>query len=66
MIAGETSLAYDEIFTLTLITGRTVGIGAYLVRLGQVRMFLLYITHNIEANYSNKSTHHPHWCIRFE
>ena len=35
MIAGETSVAYDEIFTLTLVTGRSVGIGAYLVRLGQ-------------------------------
>jgi acetyl-CoA carboxylase/biotin carboxylase 1 len=35
LIAGETSRAYDEIFTLTLVVGRTVGIGAYLVRLGQ-------------------------------
>jgi acetyl-CoA carboxylase/biotin carboxylase 1 len=35
LIAGETSRAYDAIFTLTLVIGRTVGIGAYLVRLGQ-------------------------------
>mmetsp|Transcript_9843 Transcript_9843/g.16193 ORF Transcript_9843/g.16193 Transcript_9843/m.16193 type:complete len:2349 (-) Transcript_9843:1208-8254(-) len=35
MIAGETSHAYDDIFTLTFVTARTVGIGAYLVRLGQ-------------------------------
>ncbi len=35
LIAGETSRAYEEIFTLTLVIGRTVGIGAYLVRLGQ-------------------------------
>eukprot|EP00958_Prasinococcus_capsulatus_P024488 scaffold3827_cov394-Prasinococcus_capsulatus_cf.AAC.7 len=35
MIAGETSLAYDETFTLNYITGRSVGIGAYLCRLGQ-------------------------------
>jgi acetyl-CoA carboxylase/biotin carboxylase 1 len=35
LIAGETSRAYDEIFTLTMVVGRTVGIGAYLVRLGQ-------------------------------
>ena len=35
MIAGETSKAYDDIFTLTVVTGRSVGIGAYLVRLGQ-------------------------------
>lgn len=35
LIAGETSSAYQDIFTLTLVLGRTVGIGAYLVRLGQ-------------------------------
>jgi acetyl-CoA carboxylase / biotin carboxylase 1 len=35
LIAGETSRAYDDIFTLTIVLGRTVGIGAYLVRLGQ-------------------------------
>jgi acetyl-CoA carboxylase / biotin carboxylase 1 len=35
LIAGETSIAYKEIFTLTIVLGRTVGIGAYLVRLGQ-------------------------------
>jgi len=35
MIAGETSRAYEDIFTITQVTGRTVGIGAYLVRLGQ-------------------------------
>ncbi|KAJ3200650.1 acetyl-coenzyme-A carboxylase [Entophlyctis luteolus] len=34
-IAGETSRAYEEIFTATLVTCRSVGIGAYLVRLGQ-------------------------------
>lgn len=35
LIAGETSKAYDEIFTLSYVTGRSVGIGAYLNRLGQ-------------------------------
>lgn len=35
LIAGETSHAYDDIFTMTIVLGRTVGIGAYLVRLGQ-------------------------------
>jgi acetyl-CoA carboxylase/biotin carboxylase 1 len=35
MIAGETSAAYRDIFTITLVTARSVGIGAYLVRLGQ-------------------------------
>lgn len=31
LIAGETSRAYDNIFTITLVTARLVGIGAYLV-----------------------------------
>ena len=35
LIAGETSRAYKDIVTLTVVTGRSVGIGAYLVRLGQ-------------------------------
>jgi len=35
LIAGETSRAYAETFTLSYITGRSVGIGAYLCRLGQ-------------------------------
>lgn len=34
LIAGETSRAYEDIFTITLVTCRSVGIGAYLVRLG--------------------------------
>ena len=34
-IARETSLAYEEIFTLTYVMGLTVGIGAYVTRLGQ-------------------------------
>ena len=35
MIAGEQSAAYAEAFTLSYVTGRSVGIGAYLCRLGQ-------------------------------
>ncbi|KXT08481.1 hypothetical protein AC579_4424 [Pseudocercospora musae] len=35
LIAGETSRAYEDVFTCTLVTCRSVGIGAYLVRLGQ-------------------------------
>ncbi|KAJ1675880.1 acetyl-coenzyme-A carboxylase [Spiromyces aspiralis] len=35
LIAGATSRAYQDIFTVTLVTCRSVGIGAYLVRLGQ-------------------------------
>jgi acetyl-CoA carboxylase/biotin carboxylase 1 len=35
MIAGEQSAAYADAFTLSYISGRSVGIGAYLCRLGQ-------------------------------
>lgn len=35
MIAGESSLAYNEILTYNYVTCRAIGIGAYLVRLGQ-------------------------------
>lgn len=35
LIAGETSQAVREIFTATIVTGRSVGIGAYLARLGE-------------------------------
>jgi len=35
MIAGETSQAYNEVVTFNMVTCRAVGIGAYLVRLGQ-------------------------------
>jgi acetyl-CoA carboxylase carboxyltransferase component len=35
MIAGETSRAYNEVFTLNYVAARSVGIGAYLNRLGQ-------------------------------
>ncbi|XP_041957093.1 acetyl-CoA carboxylase isoform X3 [Alosa sapidissima] len=34
-IAGESSLAYQEIITISMVTCRAIGIGAYLVRLGQ-------------------------------
>lgn len=35
MIAGETSRAYEDIVTISLVTCRAIGIGAYVVRLGQ-------------------------------
>lgn len=35
MIAGETSQAYEEIVTFSMVSCRAIGIGAYLVRLGQ-------------------------------
>ncbi|XP_045467140.1 acetyl-CoA carboxylase isoform X2 [Harmonia axyridis] len=35
MIAGETSKAYNEIVTFSMVTCRAIGIGSYLIRLGQ-------------------------------
>ena len=35
LIAGETSAAYEDAFTLSYVTGRSVGIGAYINRLAQ-------------------------------
>ncbi|XP_078582269.1 acetyl-CoA carboxylase-like [Branchiostoma floridae x Branchiostoma japonicum] len=35
MIAGETSLAYQDVVTISLVSCRAIGIGSYLVRLGQ-------------------------------
>ncbi|XP_076778578.1 acetyl-CoA carboxylase 2 isoform X2 [Arvicanthis niloticus] len=35
MIAGEASLAYEKTVTISMVTCRALGIGAYLVRLGQ-------------------------------
>ena len=37
MIAGETARAYRDTFTLSYISGRCVGIGAYLVRRARAR-----------------------------
>ncbi|KAK7934090.1 hypothetical protein WMY93_004986 [Mugilogobius chulae] len=34
-IAGESSQAYEDIITISMVTCRAIGIGAYLVRLGQ-------------------------------
>jgi acetyl-CoA carboxylase/biotin carboxylase 1 len=54
MIAGETSRAYEETFTLTLVTGRTVGIGAYLVRLGNHGYRLSILTLSGQRTIQNK------------
>uniref|UniRef100_A0A803VTR9 acetyl-CoA carboxylase n=1 Tax=Ficedula albicollis TaxID=59894 RepID=A0A803VTR9_FICAL len=35
MIAGESSLAYESVITISLVSCRAIGIGAYVVRLGQ-------------------------------
>ncbi len=35
MIAGETSQAYQDVVTMSMVSARAIGIGSYLVRLGQ-------------------------------
>ena len=37
-IAGESARAYNEVLTLSCVTGRSNGIGAYMNRLGQRRI----------------------------
>lgn len=51
MIAGETSRAYQDIVTISLVTCRAIGIGAYLVRLGQ-RVIQIENSHIILTGYS--------------
>nr|XP_023016054.1 acetyl-CoA carboxylase [Leptinotarsa decemlineata] len=51
MIAGETSIAYNEIVTISMVTCRAIGIGSYLVRLGQ-RVIQIENSHIILTGYS--------------
>jgi acetyl-CoA carboxylase / biotin carboxylase 1 len=51
LIASETSKAYDDIVTISLVTCRTIGIGSYLVRLGQ-RVIQIDNSHIILTGYA--------------
>lgn len=51
MIAGESSRAYDEVVTISMVSCRAIGIGAYLVRLGQ-RVIQIENSHIILTGYS--------------
>jgi acetyl-CoA carboxylase/biotin carboxylase 1 len=51
MVAGETSRAYDEVVTISMVTCRAIGIGSYLVRLGQ-RVIQIENSHIILTGYS--------------
>ncbi|XP_063237346.1 acetyl-CoA carboxylase isoform X2 [Bacillus rossius redtenbacheri] len=51
MIAGETSSAYQEIVTISMVTCRAIGIGSYLVRLGQ-RVIQIENSHICLTGYS--------------
>ncbi|XP_017756170.1 PREDICTED: acetyl-CoA carboxylase isoform X1 [Eufriesea mexicana] len=50
MIAGETSKAYNEIVTISIVSCRAIGIGAYLIRLGQ-RVIQIENSHIILTGY---------------
>lgn len=51
LIAGETSQAYKEIVTISIVSCRAIGIGSYLVRLGQ-RVIQIDNSHIILTGYS--------------
>ncbi|CAH1397030.1 unnamed protein product [Nezara viridula] len=51
MIAGETSAAYEEVITMSMVSCRAIGIGSYLVRLGQ-RVIQIENSHIILTGYS--------------
>ncbi|EZA53363.1 Acetyl-CoA carboxylase [Ooceraea biroi] len=50
LIAGETSRAYDQIITISIVSCRAIGIGAYLLRLGQ-RVIQIENSHIILTGY---------------
>ncbi|XP_044017806.1 acetyl-CoA carboxylase isoform X2 [Aphidius gifuensis] len=50
MIAGETSKAYDDIVTISIASCRAIGIGSYLLRLGQ-RVIQIENSHIILTGY---------------
>lgn len=51
MIAGETSRAYQDIVTISMVSCHAVGIGAYLVRLGE-RVIQIENSHIILTGYN--------------
>ncbi|XP_025161543.1 acetyl-CoA carboxylase isoform X2 [Harpegnathos saltator] len=50
LIAGETSRAYEEIITISVVSCRAIGIGSYLLRLGQ-RVIQIENSHIILTGY---------------
>ncbi|KAL9876922.1 acetyl-CoA carboxylase isoform 1-T1 [Glossina fuscipes fuscipes] len=51
LIAGETSKAYEDIVTISMVTCRAIGIGAYVVRLSQ-RVIQIENSHIILTGYA--------------
>ncbi|XP_015790405.1 acetyl-CoA carboxylase-like isoform X1 [Tetranychus urticae] len=52
LIAGETSRAYQEVITITMVTCRAIGIGSYLARLSQ-RIVQLESSHIILTGHAS-------------
>jgi len=55
LIAGETSKAYDEIITVSIVSCRAIGIGSYVLRLGQ-RVIQIENSHIILTGYRALNT----------
>ncbi|XP_012280846.1 acetyl-CoA carboxylase isoform X2 [Orussus abietinus] len=55
MIAGETSRAYEEVVTISVVSCRAIGIGSYLVRFGQ-RVIQIENSHIILTGYRALNT----------
>lgn len=51
LIAGETSQAYNEIVTISMVSCRAIGIGSYVIRLGQ-RVIQIENSHIILTGYA--------------
>lgn len=60
MIAGETSQAYNEIVTISMVTCRAIGIGSYLLRLGQ-RVIQIENSHIILTGYAALNKVRTNW-----
>ena len=65
LIAGATSKAYEDIFTVTLVTCRSVGIGAYLVRLGQ-RAIQIEGQPIVRFTYNPANAIDSYWCRGYQ
>jgi len=71
LIAGETSRAYDDIFTITLVTCRSVGmLRSFLINLYTKLTIFRYRClpcPSRSACYPDRgSAYHPHWCSRHQ
>jgi acetyl-CoA carboxylase carboxyltransferase component len=66
LIAGETSRAYEDIFTITLVTCRSVGmystIDQIFILLINIRYRCLPCPSRSTCDPDRRPAYHPHWC----